>query len=226
MIIKELTLYSHRLQHQKDFYLDILGFLPVENSTKKFSIQAGRTLLTFKADKKPHHYHYCFLVPRNKLSLGLEWLSQRTELIEIEKGRYLQDYPAWNAQSIYFWDRSDNVAEFIAHHELSNDSDQLFDQSSLLCVNEIGMPTKDIPALNTQLEKHLNTSFWSGNFERFGTNGNAEGMFLLVNYDIKTTWFPTDLETRPEPFSATILQNGMEHTMKYQENEKVRFNSI
>lgn len=215
MNIQELTLYTEKIDAEKEFYGKTLGFDLLENSADHFSVNIGSTTLRFRKTDTPYRFHYCFLIPANQLQPGIEWLKKRVAIIEIEPGRVIQRFETWNADSVYFYDGSGNIAEFIVRYDLQNESSAEFDNRSLLCVNEIGMPTRNVRALNAQLEQELNTPFWKGDLERFGTNGSQEGLFLLPNYEIKGVWFPTDLRITAEPFQAKISNAGTTYSIDY-----------
>ena len=219
MRIKELTLFTNNLLAQKSFFKNNLKFDLLDESDKEFSIQVGWTKLKFKHSTQNHIYHYCFLIPSNKLNEAIEWLHKKAEIINIEDNRIIQYFKNWNAHSIYFYDASGNLAEFIVRHDLKNDITQPFNLSHLLCVNEIGMPSQDIKKINTHLEEVTSSKFWKGDFERFGTNGSQEGLFLLVNKDVKTTWFPTQVKTEDSPFIITVVINQKEFSFEYVEQE-------
>ena len=205
MRIKSITLYTHKLTDQKIFYNQTLGFPIIEECDNSFMIQTGYSNLTFKRSDQVFHYHYCFLIPSNKIQEAINWLQQRLELVIDKEGRIIHRFESWNAHAIYFWDGSGNLAEFIIRHDLNNETDQPFDRSQILNFNEIGMPTSGkVQQLNSQLETILNSKFWKGDLERFATNGTQEGLFLLINNNIKKTWFPTSLETQSCPFEAVI----------------------
>ena len=90
-----------------------------------------------------------------------------------------------------------------------------------LGLNEIGMPTRNISLLNAQLEKEVKTAFWKGDFQRFGTNGSQEGIFILPNYLEKELWFPTDIKIKPEPFEVELENLGILYELKF-EKEQVK----
>jgi len=160
MRITKLELYTDTLDLQKAFYTKSLGFDISDSSADHFTVNVGWSTLTFKKSKSEHRYHYCFLVPCNRLDQAKTWMSDRTQLIEIEPGRYTQSFDEWNAESFYFYD-----------------------------------------GLINQL---VGSQFWKGDTARFGAHGDDEGLILLPNYDIKKTWFPTDVKTTTSPFVATL----------------------
>ena len=214
-----MTLYTSKLEEEYNFYANILGFEVIAQTHQSFTLKTGWTKLTFAKSVLERKYHYCFLIPANLLNPCLEWLKQRTEAIKIEEDSYIQHFGNWNADSFYFYDGSGNLAEFIVRHDLNYVGEEPFDPSQIICLNEIGMPTKDIEKLNEQLKLKINTDFWKGDYKRFGTNGDQEGLLLLPNYMIKTKWFPTLLEIRPEPFEA-IIENKRKTYQLHYENER------
>ncbi len=217
MKFKELKLYTDKLDQEKKFYSDTLGFSLIRESANSFSVQVGWSVLSFEKSKKQHSYHYCFLIPANKLNEALVWMEKRVPVIAIEADRKTQNFESWNADSFYFCDASRNIAEFIVRHDLKNNDHADFDSSRVLGISEMGMPVTDISTINEQLETELDTKFWKGDFERFGTNGSQEGIFLLPNYKVKDTWFPTSAKIVPEPFEAVVENAGKEFKVEFGE---------
>ncbi len=208
MQIKKIVLYSNEIEKQFHFYKNTLGFDVIRVSRDLISFKAGNTIINFEKSEIDHKYHYCFLIPSNKLNEAKIWLEQRVALIKIEGERVIEQHTYWNAEAVYFYDGTGNVVEFIVHHDLDNKIKEAFDVSKIISINEIGVPSEDIPATNRILEKKLNSLFWKGNYTHFGTNGNQEGLFLLVNYTLKKTWFPTAVKIEQSPFNASISINN------------------
>ena len=221
MKFKKLKLYTNKLELEKRFYSAILGFKIIDEGSDYFSLKIGWSELSFEKSETEHKYHYCFLIPANKLNEALEWMGKRTEVIDIEDGRKIENFKSWNADSFYFYDASGNIAECIARYDLKNNIESDFDISEVLGVNEMGMPTKDVQKINNQLQTGLGTKFWKGDLKRFGTNGSQEGIFLLPNYKLKDIWFPASVKIKPEPFEAIIENNGKEYLLEFR-NEKLK----
>ena len=203
MKVKAITLFSNDLKSQKKFYQETLGFELANETDDSFTVSVGWSNLTFKKAAEKFSYHYCFLIPSNKLEEALKWFKARTPIIRIEN-IYTNFFESWNARSFYFYDGNGNLAECIVRYDLKNDSNTSFTISDLLCLNEIGMPSNRIQSLNDTLRTELSSHFWKGNMQRFATNGSQEGLFLLVNNKVKKTWFPSKLRTQSSPFEATI----------------------
>ena len=221
MKFKKLKLYTNKLESELRFYSETLGFEILEQKEKFFTVKVGWSELSFEKSEKEYKYHYCFLIPANKLNEALEWMEKRTEIVNIDNGRKIQNFESWNADSFYFYDASGNIAEFIVRYDLKNNDNYDFDISKVLGVNEMGMPTADIKKTNDQLQNELETEYWKGDIVRFGTNGTQEGIFLLPNYDIKDIWFPTSIKIKPEPFEAIIENGKKEYHIEYR-NEKIK----
>ncbi len=216
MKILKLKLFTNKLELEKVFYFQTLGFEIIENNPNSFTVKTGWSDLTFEKTEKEYKYHYCFLIPSNKLKQAMEWMEKRVLVIDIENGRKTQRFESWNADSFYFYDASGNIVEFIVRQELDNGISSDFNISSVLCINEIGMPTSNVEKTNNKLLKYFGTQFWKGDLKRFGTNGSQEGLFLLPNYEIKEIWFPTSsMKINPEPFEIIFENNGEKYNMEY-----------
>ncbi|WP_159023452.1 VOC family protein [Formosa sp. L2A11] len=221
MKFKTLKLYTNTLESELKFYSETLGFKIEEQNENAFSVKIGWSELIFEKSEKAYNYHYCFLIPSNQLHQALEWMQNRTEIIALGNGRKIQNFKTWNADSFYFYDGSGNIAECIVRYDLNTIEETNFNASHFLCVNEIGIPTADIKKTNNQLETELNTTFWKGDFEIFGTNGSQEGLFLLPNYNLKDLWFPTSIKIVAEPFEAIIVNNKQEYGLEFS-NENIK----
>ncbi len=218
MKINSLKIYTNKLDLEKKFYSETLGFEIIKSDSTFFSLKIGWSILTFEKSKQAHIYHYCFLIPSNKLTQALEWIERRVKIIPLLDRRKTQRFETWNADSFYFHDASGNIAEFIVRHELNNTIHCDFDITNVCCINEIGMPTTDIKRINTEIEKCIGTKFWKGDLNIFGTNGSQNGLFLLPNYKTKDTWFPTSIKIKPEPLEIVIENNEKKHFVKFNSN--------
>lgn len=219
MKFKKLKLFTTQLSSELKFYTETLGFELLSSDPTSFTVKIGWSELTFEKSETAYTYHYCFLIPANHLHTALEWMENRTEVIDIENGRKTQNFESWNADSFYFYDASGNIAEFIVRYDLKNDDHATFDISKVLGINEMGMPTNNVRKINEQLESELDTKFWKGDIDRFGTNGSQEGILLLPNYEVKDIWFPTDLKIKPNPFEAVIQHVNKTFRLSYKNQE-------
>ena len=83
------------------------------------------------------------------------------------------------------------------------------------------MPSNDLVKLNEVLETDMESKLWTGNLDRFGANGTQNGLFLLVNYETKKTWFPTDIEPTLSPFHGIFESNEVHYDLTYR-NEVIK----
>ena len=217
MRIKKLTLQSNNIECQASFFKNLLG-CNVRQLENLISIKIGTSILEFVNAPVYGKYHYCFLIPCNQIEEAKEWFSNKLDLIPVEDNNFIANFESWNAQSMYFYDGEGNIAELIARHDLQNESDEYFGIHSFLSVNELGNPTSDPRSINQQLNEIIGSQHWKGDLDRFATNGDQHGLFLLPNYTIKKTWFPTQIEIKPLPYSALIVHKEKEYAITY-ENE-------
>lgn len=215
MKICHLFLYSYRLKLEKEFYSKILGFKIFTETKDSFTLKIGWSKLTFIKSDKVYKYHYCFLIPSNKLKEALIWMEKRVTILQVGNNKKTQRFDSWNADSFYFYDACGNVAEFIVRHDLNNPIESSFKIEEVICINEIGLPTKSIHQTDAFLKKELGSSFWKGDKLNFGTNGSQEGLFLLPNYKTRTEWFPTKLKIEPSPFKAKIENNNILYNFEF-----------
>lgn len=224
MRIKKITLYSSDLPTQMEFFRDILGFEITRESPQTFSLQVGWTTLIFEKTSEKFQYHYCFLIPSNQFEEAYNWFDSRLNLISLDD-QSIFDFESWNARSFYFYDGNGNVGECIARNDLNNKSRDPFSHASLMCLNEVGTTTDDIPSLNARLEKSLGSSFWKGNTHRFGTHGDQEGLLLLVNNNLKEDWFPTKVPTQSAPYQAEVQTSKGDFRLEYSD-QQIKINPI
>lgn len=214
MLIKSLTLFTFQMEAQKNFFAK-MGFKIDEEDQKSIAIQVGSSRLIFKKSLQDYLYHYCFLIPGNMLDSALDWMRQNgIQPLEWEDA-IIHPHHAWKAKSVYFFDGDGNLAEFIIRKEMDNDRPGFFEQNAIINLNEIGMPTEDITAFNEMLSSTMGTRFWKGDYNRFGTHGDQEGMFLLPNPNIKKTWFPTEIQIKPCPFEAVIEHLSLDYRVTF-----------
>jgi len=189
MKIKELILFTNNLDQQIDFYSTILE-LPIVNSTpESTSIKIGESILTFQYKRNAVPYHFAFNIPSNKEKQALYWLKERVDFLTFDEKEII-DFSNWNAKAIYFYDFDKNIVEFISRKNLNINSDLKFSFKSILNISEMGLVTNEIKNTFNKLNKIENIQVYSGDFERFCALGDDEGLFILINNNLKK-WFPS-----------------------------------
>lgn len=219
MRFDQLHLYTHRLEEELQFYSNTLGFPLIQSSQDAFTVQVGWTELTFHRTIKSHQYHYCFLIPSNQLQEAKAWFEPRARLIEEPDGAVFHHFESWNAESFYFYDASGNIAECIVRHDLNNPSDDAFDQHSICGVNEMGIAVTNVADTLDQFDKACQLPFWKGNRDSFGTCGDQEGLFVLVDPQLKKSWYPTERPPTAEPFETQISVLEGIYSIRYEKGD-------
>lgn len=191
-----------------DFYVDVLELKLLSRTQLTGSIKIGSSILTihFKEDATP--YHFAFNIPSDQEDGALIWLKKRVNILTFEENE-IADFKSWNAKSIYFYDRDNNIVEFISRKNLEIFQEDKFSSSSILNISEIGLATSEIERTFHDINRINKIDFFDGNFKLFCALGNDQGMFILVNPKMKR-WFPTGDEVMPSDF---ILRG--DHNFKY-----------
>ena len=193
MHITELILHTTKLTEQQAFFEQTLGLPMIETSTNAFTVQAGKTRLTFQATEQVGiTYHYAFTIAHDTLASSKEWL--RTRGISLLKDGEEEEFPfeLWNVNSIYFHDAASNIAEFIVHHSLPDSHTSTFDLQDILRVSEIGLVVDDVPAQVIDFKDRLNLEPFKDSFDDFAAVGDAYGLFITAKRG--HTWRPTTTE--------------------------------
>ena len=190
MIIKELTLFTNTITKQKQFYKSVLELEQLVDTPEKISYN-----IKFKPS------HLAFNIPSNAIYDALYWLKMRTKPIE-NKGDFVTDFTNWNAKSVYFYDANNNILEFIAREDLNFESDFAFTSNTILSISEIGIATNDIQKLYQVIKSIKPITIFDGNFNNFCALGNHNGLFILVDKNMKT-WYPTNDKAVTSDFIIT-----------------------
>ena len=214
MKIQELEIFTPKLEEQTRFYAQILELEIVEKTSASVSFQIGTSILklTYRAEFSP--YHYAINIPANQEKEALQWLKERVEILKYE-GTEIQYFDFWNAYAIYFYDEDRNIGELIARKNLKNDSNRPFDKNSMLEICEIGMPTSDINREYTILKETTAMPIHSGNLERFCSIGDDNGLFIVINKDLKKEWFPTKDKPFSSDFNIRFIEKDTEYAFQY-----------
>lgn len=175
-----------------DFYVDILEFQLLKRTRHTGSLKIGSGILTFKFKENVRPGHFAFNIPSNREEDALKWLRKRVQILSFE-GVEITDFKSWNAKAIYFFDNDLNIVEFISRKKIKAFNEKDFSSNSILNISEIGLVTTELEKTYQQLNRFQKIAVFDGNIERFCAVGNEEGMFVLINPEIKN-WFPSDDE--------------------------------
>lgn len=213
MKIKLLTIYTSQLKEQKQFYTQILQFPLVEASDSHFVVEVGKSRLQFLFQHDATPYHFAINIPSNKSEEAHGWLKKRLTILD-NLGSEIVDFENWNAKAIYFYDPDKNIVEFIARQNLAVLSDRPFSQSSVLAISEIGIPVSDIEKTYHELKRLSGFEIYDGSFERFCAVGDEDGLFIVINKEVKN-WFPADDPAYSSDFEIKLESHGQELEFRF-----------
>lgn len=189
MKIDFLKIYTPNLENQLHFYKEVMG-LPVRNTGEdSFQVIMGYTVVEFQKDQKATPYHYAVHIPPKQEEKALAWLEQRVEILMDGDDKIL-DFPNWKARSVYFYDADRNIVELISRTDLFPEGAENFSEENFLGVSEIGLATDNVEDKFQFLNSNFGLEKFTGDYERFCATGDDEGLFIIINKNIKD-WIPT-----------------------------------
>lgn len=197
MKITELEIISNNIENTSAFYSGILGLPLVNRDERSLTLKSGNTLLRFaESDVDEAMYHFAFNIPCNKIEEAVEFISTRTDLLELQNNSVIADFTSWNAKAIYFYDNNRNIVELIARLDLNNASDTPFSGESILCISEIGISASYPVQLAKNIHDELGVPYFekSPGGDEFVAMGDDEGLFIIVKTG--RHWYPTSVPAK------------------------------
>ena len=218
MNIKEIQLYTHNFSKQLNFYTQTLGFELLEKQDKFFRLKAGNSILQFAEDESISqnlNYHFAFNIPENQIQEAAIWIVEKGLTLLPFQNKNILDFPNWNAEALYFFDENRNIVEFIARHDLNNQSKIPFSARSICEISEIGLPVDNVKEFYEQMTKVIDVPVYShiSNMTSFCAAGNAQGLFIIV--PLQRNWLPTQVENGVFPIHI-ILEDEKQQDAKFQ----------
>ncbi|MDX2136826.1 MAG: VOC family protein [Chloroflexota bacterium] len=210
MQITHLTLQTHSLQAQYDFYVDTFGMQLLTADTAQFTVQAGATTLTFAESHgaATPNYHFAFNVPPAQFDDAILWITGRVPLVAHDTGdTQFSGSPVWDARMTYFYDPAGNIVEFIGRNRLHREVNTSFSSNSVMAISEIGLATTNVQLLVETLNRELTLPTFDGaGSDTFTAAGDDHGLFIVVHEG--RTWFPTrGHQAVISPMQARIIGN-------------------
>jgi catechol 2,3-dioxygenase-like lactoylglutathione lyase family enzyme len=195
MKIYQLYLKCFHLEEMKKFYTEDLEMKLISESDKHFAVLAGTTKLFFELDKNVPYYHVCFRTDSDYFNSMFDKLSDKSLLLPDEVGNYSM---FWEGKQAYFYDPDGNILEMLERpfHWGGNQP-----KTGWYDVGEIGMPVKQISALQETLSQTVSTIYRSES-ETFSFYGDTEGVFVLVKEG--RNWYPTERPASIHPIIAVV----------------------
>ncbi|MBU2997930.1 VOC family protein [Cellulophaga baltica] len=219
MQIKELKIYSSKINEQADFYAKVLGLTIIKSSAKNVLIAFGKSILNIEYKPETTSYHFAINIPSNKENEALEWLKPKVKVL-MDENNEIQNFDSWNAKAVYFYDKDKNIVELIARKNLNNASEYKFNSKQFLEISEIGVPTLDIEKVFNQLTNLTGIEIYDGSFDRFCAIGDENGLFICINKTFKD-WFPTNDKAYSSAFEIILVEKGIKYQIAYK-NEEIK----
>ncbi len=223
MYMDELFILTRDIPGQKDFYCKILGLELLEESDTRFSIKMGRSVLHMDHSAVATPYHFAINIPSNQVTAALQWLHQRVEILK-DGDREEQDFTAWNARALYFYDPDRNIVELIGRSDLSNHSEREFGPDGFLSLSEIGIPTDDIEKVYNIVNQVTGLTIYSGNIDNFCAIGDPNGLLICINRKEKG-WFPTSDTAYPSDFRLAMKVRDKAYRLAFEKGNLVVTNT-
>lgn len=217
MIIKELELLSSDLAGTEAFYNQVLEIPVVDKTSTGISFLTGHTLLSFRLtyQQKPY-YHFAFLIPANKIQEAHNWIAGRTSILLFSATSTIADFSNWNAHAFYFHDNGRNIVEFIAHHDLTNQTKEPFGSPSIIGICEIGVPVEDVSKTCADLNMDYHIPYYKKGplLDDFAVMGDDRGLLIVTKTG--RGWLPTQ-QPAERYFTRAVLEiNGTDHELSFE----------
>ncbi len=190
MKIRTLSIYTGKFADQIDFYSIVLG-LPLIRQTggsADFKIGDSVLKLIYKPGATP--YHFAITIPPHKETEALQWLKQRVPILKHNDNEVI-NFESWNARSVYFHDRDNNIVELISRNNINRVHKEIFDQDQFLNISEIGMAVTDIADTYHEIISIKKIRIFDGDFYKFCAMGDENGLLIIIDKD-KKKWFPAN----------------------------------
>ncbi|KXX71121.1 VOC family protein [Flammeovirga sp. SJP92] len=216
MKIKKLYLKTPYLEEQYLFYKDTLGFQELYKEAETIAFQIGQSELVLEQSQASKPYHFALNIPFELVEQAVSWLKKRVTILK-EGTSDIQDFSAWKAKAIYFYDKDQNIVELIGREDVKGNPHDTFNAAAVISISEIGVPSKNIEKVYQSLV-NINSSelpIYDGSFQRFCAVGDPEGLFICINNEKKGTWFPTEDAAYASSFKVEILENHNLINLKY-----------
>lgn len=212
MNIKTLEVITNSIQQTEAFYTQVLQLPILVKTENMVSFKAGQSVLSFKENTAPDTpiYHIAFNIPEHQLNEAIAWSKGKIELLPVSAATQVAEFELWNANAVYFYDNNRNLLEFIARHDLKNDSDEPFSAQAIQCISEIGLVSDDVTVLADQLiaDYQLEVFTKQPQSAQFAVLGDDNGLLILVEKG--RNWFPTQVPAASFPLNVTITHKNFD----------------
>jgi catechol 2,3-dioxygenase-like lactoylglutathione lyase family enzyme len=192
MKILHIKLNVFRIKEMKKFYSEILEMEIIRENEHFFTIQAGKTQITFsQANEKPF-YHFALRAGLAFYEYMYNKLSELELLLPNEEG---ETSMFWEGKQLYFKDPDGNILEILERENpYSENLVGWFD------VCEMGLPSEDVQGLSEFLQMIPNETKSTSDTFRF--YGDKRGSFILVKKG--RHWYPTEQPAEIHPVTIEV----------------------
>ena len=203
-IFKAVTLHTNQLNKLKDFYQNILEMPVIDEGVDSFTLQIGRSTLTFKESHLPAAYHFAFNIPGNHMTEAKKWLQARVELNR-EDGNDEIYYKSFDADAIYFDDPAGNVVEFIGRRTKNRAGN--FTINSLLDISEMSITTPYVSEVAKKLQEIGVTSRNNKTIEPDSLNFLGEDDTYIILVPPNRRWYFSNKFSETYPLEIELVND-------------------
>lgn len=170
-------------------------------------VSCGRSELFFELSDEQPIYHYCILVSESGLQFTLDLL-EKHGLQPIPDGDDVIIHTSdWNADSVYFYDGNDNIAEVIFHRDFEFPSSQ--SKEVYIQLAEVGIVDDNTDQVRDSMQRILGESPYASNSSRFYDIGSPGAMFIVIDPRQKDSWFPSEIVPEIAPCSGLVRKDDI-----------------
>lgn len=183
-MLKKVILYTNEIKQLKRFYRNVLNFPINEMTETQFSVQIGKSVITFIEQKEKANYHFAINIPGNQFTIIKNWISNNYPL-EINEGLDEIYHVQFNADSFYIKDPSGNLIEFIGRR--SRDFLGTFTLEAFYNLSEISIVTTSLIEVGEELQDAGIPLYFNSKIDEDNVNylGRDDSFIVLTPESIK-----------------------------------------
>ncbi|MCA1032039.1 VOC family protein [Bacillus timonensis] len=193
MKILRIVLETLNIEEMKAFYQNVLEMNVIRSSGSYFTVQAGKTQLTFQQGHTKPFYHFALRTDSPYFEYMYDRLLKNgADLLSDENG-HTSMY--WHGKQVYFKDPDGNIVETLERDNLHGE-----ELKGWFDVCEIGLPSESVEQMSEFL-----SSIWDvnkTNSSTFRFYGDSFGNFVLVKNG--RHWYPTDHPATIHPITVEV----------------------
>lgn len=190
--ILHIKLSVYHIEEMKKFYSETLEMEVIKEEEHCFTIQAGKTQITFVQTNDLPFYHFAFRTGIEFYEYMFNKLSEKGLLLPNEEG---EKSMYWGGKQLYFKDPDRNILEILERENpYSENVTGWFD------VCEMGLPSENVQRLSEYLQVIPNENETTSDTFRF--YGDKRGNFVIVKKG--RNWYPTEQSADIHPVTVEV----------------------